>query len=976
MRQIHIILILLFHFSLGLSGQRMDHHRGDILVQLKKGTSPNRVADKYPDLQSNKCLSKTLNIWKFTFDALKVNEYQLLSLIQTDQQVINAQFNHFVQMRSTIPDDPLFNNQWQYMNNGTNGGVPNADLDMDLAWDITTGGVTALGDTIVVCVIDGGIDLSHQDFGDNLWRNHDEIPMNGIDDDENGYIDDVMGWNVNSNDDHINGNNHGTAVAGIIGAKGNNNLGVSGINWNVKLMIVWRPNTGLESEVISAYEYPLIQRKRYNESNGATGAFVVATNASWGVDGGTSADAPLWCAIYDTLGHYGILNCGATINQNVNVEEFGDLPTTCPSDYLISVTNIRKNNIKEESAGYGNISIDLGAYGTGVFTTSLNNSYGAFGGTSGACPQVTGTIGLLYSIPCENIARLAREAPADAALLMKNTILNTTISNESLQLITVTEGHLNTNNALQYLMESCDDCFRPSVLESQNITDVEATLTWAVISSVENTDLQWRESNTNEWNEISGITTPFVLSGLMPCTSYEFRIKANCTDAQSQYSDPVTFTTDGCCIAPDETSIISTGPTSAMLEWTPVLAATSYIVQYREAGILNWNNLLALQPHYTIEGLENCTEYEYRIETKCGISSGGFTPIQTFRTHNCSPCNEQEYCIPTVNKPEEDWIDRFIFGDINNLSGDDGGYGNFSLLGSFVFQKGETYSLSITPGYGGFNYTENAAIWLDQNQNGTFENSEVIFSTPAIFNTQFDTSLIIPPNIEPGEVRLRVAMMSPAQNTVPHPCPTGNGTEYGELEDYCITIQEAENCIPTNTIDTSDLELHSVILHWTPVSISNNYTISYKKTGDPNYITNTTFNASYHLTDLEKCSNYEVIISSNCTNGGMAESQLFFFSTACDVNSLEINPIENWKLAPNPFNDFITLSIISIKNLHDLDLTVYNQLGQKVFVKKIDINKGANQFIISSTKWSNGIYLATLTSKETIQQSIQKIIKF
>ena len=547
-------LLMLTLFISPLWSQQLNHVQGEILVMLEAETNVREWARQFEDFEGKKTefnihkeVSVPMNIWSFTFDHNQINEYHLLDAIWRNTDAKIVQFNHFIKMRSTIPNDIQFGQQWQYINTGQDGGTEGADIDVDLAWDITTGGVTALGDTIVVCVIDGGIDLSHDDFENNLWRNYGEIPGNGIDDDQNGYVDDFMGWStINNDDDVADSSGHGTAVAGIVGAKGNNKIGVSGVSWDVKVMVV-RNGSTLESSVLAAYSYPLTQRQLYNETDGEKGAFVVATNASWGINNGQPEDSPLWCAFYDTLGYAGILNCGATANANFNIDETGDLPTACPSDYLISVTNMNRNDEKVTGAGYGLTTIDLGAFGAATWTTSIGNSYGSFGGTSGATPHVAGTIGLLYSAPCMDFSALARSAPAAAAIFIKQVILDGVDLNESLDSITVTGGRLNVNNSLELLMDNCGACFSPVALSVQNIGVSTVDLTWAQSDSVAQVDARWSVIGANDWIEEEDVTFPFSIPNLLTCEEYEVQIRGHCGEEILGYTNSYTFRTEGCC---------------------------------------------------------------------------------------------------------------------------------------------------------------------------------------------------------------------------------------------------------------------------------------------------------------------------------------------------------------------------------------------------------------------------------------------
>ncbi|MGB1217751.1 MAG: S8 family serine peptidase, partial [Saprospiraceae bacterium] len=393
-----------------------------------------------------------------------------------------------------------------YNNTGQSGGTPGADIDMDEAWDIATGGLTPMGDTIVAAVIDDGINIGHTDFGSNRWYNYAEIPNDGIDNDNNGYVDDYLGWDsYNDNDSVEESGSHGTPVAGIVGAKGNNGNGVAGVNWDVKLMII--QGGGNEANALAAYGYAYSFRKRYNETGGQEGAYVVATNASWGTDFGQAADAPLWCGFYDILGQEGVINCGATINGNNNVDVEGDLPTTCPSDYLIAVTNMNHNDVKVTGAGYGSTHIDLGAFGDGTYAPSITNSYGGFGGTSGATPHVTGVAALMHSVNCPSFTALMKADPAAATLLIKQYILDGVDNNASLSGISVTEGRLNAKNALQAIMDNCSpsNCYVPYYLLTSNITDTSVDLDYTVGPGTDLVHLQYRILGTPTWTTISNI---------------------------------------------------------------------------------------------------------------------------------------------------------------------------------------------------------------------------------------------------------------------------------------------------------------------------------------------------------------------------------------------------------------------------------------------------------------------------------------
>jgi hypothetical protein len=425
--------------------------KGQLLVKIDAAYSPSYIFQNFPEIKSYELLSRNWNIYQVNFDE-QLNAENILNKLKSDPRILIAQYNHIIKQRATIPNDTQFASLWAMENTGQNGGTPGADIDATLAWDITTGGLTATGDTIVVAVIDGGFQLNHPDL--DFWKNYNEIPGNSIDDDGNGYVDDVNGWNAIDQNGTISSDYHGTHVAGTIGAIGNNNLGVTGVNWKVKIMAI-RGSSGTESVVVRAYDYVYSNRVMYDTTNGQKGAFIVSTNASFGVDFGQPANYPLWCGIYDSLGKIGILNAGATANLNVNVDTQGDIPTACPSEYLISVTNTTNTDVKTNFAGYGVNTIDLGAPGTNILSCNNFSGYGTSSGTSMATPHVAGAIGLMFAAACPELLNKYKAYPDSFAIIFRDFIFQGVDTLASLQNLVKTKGRLNIHKMLLKLQEYC-----------------------------------------------------------------------------------------------------------------------------------------------------------------------------------------------------------------------------------------------------------------------------------------------------------------------------------------------------------------------------------------------------------------------------------------------------------------------------------------------------------------------------------------
>jgi subtilisin family serine protease len=334
-----------------------------------------------------------------------------------------------LESRLALAVDPSLSAQWALANVGQTGGRIDADIDAVEAWQITTG-----SRHVVVAIVDSGIDFNHPDLAANIWRNPREIAGNGIDDDANGYVDDIHGWDFVDNDNTPqDGFWHGTHVAGIIGAVGGNGIGVSGVSQQVSILPL-----RFQNDVGLGYTGAAVSALNYVTRLKLAGVPIVATNISWG--GGTSTSLSLQTAL-QAQANAGISVVVASGNNAGDNDAVPRYPSSYTFSTIMAVAGSDASDNLLGFSNYGAVSVDLAAPGAGIVSTVPGGGYAAISGTSMAAPHVTGTVALLAAV-----------RPNASAVQIRSAILGTVDPVPALAGKVATGGRLNAFAALGRIM--------------------------------------------------------------------------------------------------------------------------------------------------------------------------------------------------------------------------------------------------------------------------------------------------------------------------------------------------------------------------------------------------------------------------------------------------------------------------------------------------------------------------------------------
>lgn len=339
---------------------------GEVLVKFKTKISLSAARNKAASFsmvtaQEYKFFTKKTRLPYLLLRSGKMTTMEMMNLLQKDPDILFVSPNYRKKPAQVFPDDPKFELLYGFHNSGQVNGIPDADIDMPEAWEKTTG-----SHDVVLAIVDTGVDYLHEDLAANMWHNPLEV-ANGIDDDNNGYVDDIFGYDFARDNFGSNGSNpmdfdgHGSHIAGIIGAVGDNDIGICGVNWIVSIMAIkaTRPDGFFyDSDLLEAYEYITLMKENYDIN-------IVAVNASYGGRGRN----PILKDAIEAMGTAGIVFSTAAGNESADNDTIASYPSNYNLDNIISVASTDRNDLLSDFSNYGGSSVDLAAPGSNIMST-------------------------------------------------------------------------------------------------------------------------------------------------------------------------------------------------------------------------------------------------------------------------------------------------------------------------------------------------------------------------------------------------------------------------------------------------------------------------------------------------------------------------------------------------------------------------------------------------------------------------------
>lgn len=574
--------------------EKSKYIEGEVLVKFKSGTLTASSLKTHQSIGA-KVLKSFKIVPNLELVKLPANTSLKDAVIKymADPLVEYAEPNYIRRVSATIPNDQYFHQQWALHNTGTfASGSAGADIKAVQAWDVHTG-----NGEIVIAVLDTGIDYNHAEFSGNIWINTGEIPNNGIDDDGNGKIDDWRGWNFfsnnnNSNDDH----GHGTFVSGIIGAKGNNLIGIAGMMWNVKIMplkFLDRNGEGTIADEIAAIQYAISKGAKIINASYSGGSFSQAEN-----DAIVSAN---------TAGILVMAAAGNGGNDDIgdNNDFFPEYPASYNLPNILAIAATDQNDRIASFSNFGLNSVHVAAPGVYILSTVptsiFPSGYDFSLGTSASTPHVSGLTGLLYSY-------YAHFTPSQ----IRSTILRYVDVLPSLSGFIQTGGRINAYKAISSLLV-------PTGLNAIATSVTQISLSWVDNATGEDGYKVERKEASGSFSQIASISanaTSYTDSGIKDGTSYTYRVRAfNTIPADSVYSNEAAAITP--LQPPANLAATAVSTSQVNLSWADnSKTEDGYKIERKLLGASDYVQIATVGPNattYADSGLSAFTTYFYRV---------------------------------------------------------------------------------------------------------------------------------------------------------------------------------------------------------------------------------------------------------------------------------------------------------------------------------------------------------------------------
>ena len=408
---------------------------------------------------------------------------------------------------------------------------------------------------------------------------------------------------------------------------------------------------------------------------------------------------------------------------------------------------------------------------TGMNTTAVSTSSATFNWTavSGATSysisyRLTGTTGWTTS---------------STASVFYNASGLTANSTYEWQVSTICSGGSSAFTSSTNFTTSSVPCNVPTGMNTTAVSTSSATFNWTAVSGATSYSISYRLTGTTGWTTSSTASVFYNASGLTANSIYEWQVSTTCSGGSSAFTGSVTFTTSSpACGVPSGLTTLNITGTSATLSWTSITGALSYNINWKSSAATIWNNVSTVTSStYNLPGLASCTGYQFRIQTVCSGGTSAFSNILTFTTTGC----QVTYCTSKGSTTGYEYINNVSLGTINNLSGDNAGYGNFISLSTNLV-GGSSNTISFTPGFHGASYLEYWTAWIDYNHNGNFTDvGEKVIMTNG--TGLVSSTFTVPLTALNGSTRMRIQMQYNAQQN--NPCALFT---YGEVEDYSVVV--------------------------------------------------------------------------------------------------------------------------------------------------------------------------------------------